>query len=827
MTAQELDASLSPTGRQYSYQIASDLGAFSPTSPFGSRYIGVNASGYYFDEATGAVSTGTVTLSGYYDLQTSAIINVNIMTTLASQRVKQLVADSKSFADAATQAEREVLDALKIPRGNYGAFASLELGGSTDSSALLAAISSLFVQSPTAGEMTALINNFQNDLGPDGLINRTDVRAALAAAAATVNPSAIAANLTRRYGSLGVTHTAASIASWIDHDNDGVVGSFEFSVANANAASSFTLPPAVVARLAGLAVQPSGGVLSVNGTPVTSPVTINSNDSLIVTLNAGSLSAGSRRVYLMHENAAVARVTFVVGLVSVEVSPASASFAKGLTQQFTATAAYTDGSSALLNQSVTWGSSAPAIVAISSGGLATGVGVGSTEVTATYGGVSSAGRSVTVTPATSLSLQVSPAPAVSGVGLNTQITSTALYTDSSSSSVTHLTNWTSDDPSVASIHPTTGVLTGVAAGTTTIRAGFGVLTGTTTATIVNGAWVAGLPMSNPHGDSHTSTLLPSGEVLVVGGRDAFSTGATNTADLYEPASQTWSAVGPMTHVRLSHTATLLANGNVLVAAGTDRTPPMNTTEIFNSSTRTWSPGPSMSTARHRHAAARLLDGRVLVVGGATADTFLASAEIYDPIANTWTSAPSMSIARAAPTATRLADGRVLVVGSTGANAAGSAEVYDPVANSWSATPNMSAPRWVRHTATLLTNGKVLITGGAGPGRVGNSYGELYDPQTNTWSQTSPMINLRDFHTAALMADGKVIVIGESNASSQQPPLLPLSEFFDPMTGSWSAGLPLGVGRNDVTVTVLNNQAVLVVGGMQGFTTPLTLTEQYR
>jgi hypothetical protein len=56
VTAQELDASLSPTGKQYSYQINSDLGTFSPTSTFGSQYIGLNATGYYFDELANAVS---------------------------------------------------------------------------------------------------------------------------------------------------------------------------------------------------------------------------------------------------------------------------------------------------------------------------------------------------------------------------------------------------------------------------------------------------------------------------------------------------------------------------------------------------------------------------------------------------------------------------------------------------------------------------------------------------------------------------------------------------------------------------------------------------
>src|SRR5262252_8662058 len=68
VTAQELDAALSPTGKQYTYQINSDLGTFSPTTPFASQYVGVTANGYYFDEVANVVSSAPITLNGYIDL---------------------------------------------------------------------------------------------------------------------------------------------------------------------------------------------------------------------------------------------------------------------------------------------------------------------------------------------------------------------------------------------------------------------------------------------------------------------------------------------------------------------------------------------------------------------------------------------------------------------------------------------------------------------------------------------------------------------------------------------------------------------------------------
>ena len=112
VTAQELDSSLSPTGKQYSYQVTSDLGEFSPTSNFTSQYIGVSATGYYFDEVLGAVSSGPVTLNGYSDLSVDTVMNVNILTTLAYQRIRTLaVQPGKTFSAARTQAEQEVLSA--------------------------------------------------------------------------------------------------------------------------------------------------------------------------------------------------------------------------------------------------------------------------------------------------------------------------------------------------------------------------------------------------------------------------------------------------------------------------------------------------------------------------------------------------------------------------------------------------------------------------------------------------------------------------------------------------------------------------------------------
>src|SRR6266436_6398683 len=66
---------------------------------------------------------------------------------------------------------------------------------------------------------------------------------------------------------------------------------------------------------------------------------------------------------------------------------------------------------------------------------------------------------------------------------------------------------------------------------------------------------------------HTATLLPNGKVLVAGGYDGVN--YLSSAELYDPATGTWTATGSLGAARAAHTATLLPNGMVLVAGGDD------------------------------------------------------------------------------------------------------------------------------------------------------------------------------------------------------------------------------------------------------------------
>jgi N-acetylneuraminic acid mutarotase len=177
----------------------------------------------------------------------------------------------------------------------------------------------------------------------------------------------------------------------------------------------------------------------------------------------------------------------------------------------------------------------------------------------------------------------------------------------------------------------------------------------------------------------------------------------------------------------------------------------------------------------------------------------------------------MANGRAWHTATLLPSGRVLVAGGVidvnATTASASAELYDPSTNTWSSAGNMAHAREF-FTATLLPNGKVLVAGGHDPGTGAykTSSAELYDLSTNTWSYAANMANGRAFHTATLLENGKVLVAGGLDSNDGN---LASAELYDPSTNTWSSAGNMIYPRAEHTTTLLTNGTVLVTGGISG------------
>src|SRR5438552_11390781 len=119
------------------------------------------------------------------------------------------------------------------------------------------------------------------------------------------------------------------------------------------------------------------------------------------------------------------------------------------------------------------------------------------------------------------------------------------------------------------------------------------------------------PSLNTARSEHTATLLPNGKVLVAGGQNSFM--GLTSAELYDPASGTWSATGSLNTARYSHTATLLPNGKALVAGGRNDNH-LSSAELYDPSSGTWSATGCLNNQRELHTAKLLPNGKALVAG---------------------------------------------------------------------------------------------------------------------------------------------------------------------------------------------------------------------
>jgi N-acetylneuraminic acid mutarotase len=322
----------------------------------------------------------------------------------------------------------------------------------------------------------------------------------------------------------------------------------------------------------------------------------------------------------------------------------------------------------------------------------------------------------------------------------------------------------------------------------------------------------------------TATLLTNGQVLVTGGYN--DSGEMADAEVFDPNSDSFSSVSALHFARTFHTATLLKNGLVLVVGGQAHGTVLASAEIFDPTTGEWKATGDLHQARSYHTATLLPDGHVLVAGGtrwASPPVFaqgvpaggaLDTTELYDPETGKWSNTDDLHSSRYLQTATLLQNGKVLVTGGIGAEGEkgilNSAEIYDPGSKTWTVTGSLFRPL-VYHTATLLTNGQVLVAGGKPTyeSDITTDEAELFNPSNGTWSPTARMMLRLCAHSATLMPNGRVLVVGGSADDEVQPGV----ESYDLATGKWEPEANLLKGRSIHSAALLNDGRLFVTAGL--------------
>lgn len=233
--------------------------------------------------------------------------------------------------------------------------------------------------------------------------------------------------------------------------------------------------------------------------------------------------------------------------------------------------------------------------------------------------------------------------------------------------------------------------------------------------------------------------------VTAGGSGSNSQPVLDTAEIFDPRTGRWSLAGRMGTRRALHVAALLPDGRVLVGGGRtcNRPPPTacnftfatSTAEIYDPATGTWSPTGPLTAPRHTTSAATLANGTVLVpagfVGGGAP---VGTADVYEPGTGTSRPTGNLNVARSRQGAMVLHDGRVLVAGGF---ATPTSELYSPATRTWSLTGAIPLPpganRRFNHAFAVLPNGKALVAGGATfPPSAITRNADLYDPATGRW-----------------------------------------------------------------------------------------------
>ncbi len=223
----ELTEGLSPTGINFNTQTIDNLGTFYIDNiKVSSRFVELQANGFYYNEIAGTNSSAQLTLYAISDLYDSSSINVNILSNLEKDRVRYLQSTGFSYSDAKIQSQQEILRIFGISSPEIKRSEYLDISKPGDDNAILLAISLILQGYRTTSELSELISNISTDIKEDGVLNSANSGSSLINDAMFLDTRSIRNNLENRYSDLGASVQLPNFEKYVNQFIDSTTYEF-------------------------------------------------------------------------------------------------------------------------------------------------------------------------------------------------------------------------------------------------------------------------------------------------------------------------------------------------------------------------------------------------------------------------------------------------------------------------------------------------------------------------------------------------------------------------------------------------------------------------
>lgn len=254
-----------------------------------------------------------------------------------------------------------------------------------------------------------------------------------------------------------------------------------------------------------------------------------------------------------------------------------------------------------------------------------------------------------------------------------------------------------------------------------------------------------------------------------------------SVEKYNPYSDDWVEVNPMTRPRCGVGVTILGN-SIYAVGGHDGQSYLKSAERYDILDGNWHTDVADMKSERTSVGVVSLGGYVYAIGGqGSQSTSTANVERYDPKNNTWEECAPLVERRLGAGVTVL-NGKIYVMGGADQRSLNTVECFDPITNKWTYVTPMLTSR--KHLGCTAYQGKLYAVGGRGDSSEMND-AECYDPERDCW-EFIPSMSEKRSGIGLVELDGLLYAVGGHNGDLR----LKLVEAYDPIRRAWTTKKPM-------------------------------------